>query len=218
MRVCVIGGSREADQLCAQLKRPFRIDGDDVPEEIDADCVIDASHPCEPVTPKQVAAICDAQALPYLRVRRAAWEPLAEDAWLSVVDSVEAAQVLQPDWQRVFLCLGEVDRAPFSDDDGRWYLVRTSQWPAGNLPPHHALTAKDGPFLVEQEINLMRHHKIDVLVTRNAGGKGAVPKVSAARAIGLPVIMLERPESPGPEVATIRKALAWVGSLARQSS
>jgi len=49
MRVCVIGGSREADQLCAQLKRPLRIDGDDLPETFEADCVIDASHPCEPV-------------------------------------------------------------------------------------------------------------------------------------------------------------------------
>jgi len=130
---------------------------------------------------------------------RAAWEPLSEDAWLSVSDAAEAATVLQPDWQRVFLCLGEADREPFSDDDQRWYLVRTSQWRAACLPPRHALTEKDGPFLVEQEINLMRHHKIDVLV---------------ARAIGIPVVMLERPESPGPEVATIRKALAWVGSLA----
>ena len=216
MRVCVIGGSREADQLCAQLKHPLRVDGDDLPERFEAECVIDASHPCEPVTPGEVAARCEAQDLPYLRVRRAPWEPLAEDAWLSVSDAAEAARALQPDWQRVFLCLGEADRAPFSDDDGRWYLVRTSQWPAAMLPPHHALTAKDGPFLIEQEINLMRHHKIDVLVTRNAGGKGAVPKVSAARAIGLPVVMLERPESPGPEVTTIRKALAWVGSLARQ--
>ena len=140
---------------------------------------------------------------------------MAEDAWLHVANADEAAAALQSDWQRVFLCLGEADREPFSEDEDRLYLVRTSQWSAACLPPHHALTSKDGPFLVEQEINLMRHHKIDVLVTRNAGGKGAVPKVSAARAIGIPVVMLQRPESPGPEVATIRKALAWVGSLAR---
>lgn len=216
MRVCVIGGSREADQLCAQLKRPMRVDGDDLPKQFDADCVLDASHPCEPETPDQVAALCAAQGLPYLRVRRAAWEPLAEDAWLHVANADEAAEALQPDWQRVFLCLGERDRVPFANDASRWYLVRTSQWPAANVPPLHALTGKDGPFLVEQEINLMRHHKIDVLITRNAGGKGAVPKVSAARAIGIPVVMLERPESPGPEVTTVRKALAWVGSLVRQ--
>jgi len=216
MRVCVSGGSREADQLCAQLKRPLRLDGDDLPEVFEAECVIDASHPCEPVTPQQVAAKCAAQEIPYLRVRRAAWEPLSEDAWLGVADAAEAASVLQPDWQRIFLCLGEADREPFSDDDKRWYLVRSSHWPAACLPPNHALTPKDGPFLIEQEINLMRHHKIDVLVTRNAGGKGAVPKVSAARAIGIPVVMVGRPESPGPEVATIRKALAWVGSLAQQ--
>jgi len=216
MRVCVIGGSREADQLCSQLKRPLRVEGDGLPDHFDADCVLDASHPCEPVTPRQVAAMCAAQELPYLRVRRSAWEPLADDTWLHVADAAEAATALLPEWERVFLCLGEADRAPFADDDQRWYLVRTSHWLANGMPPHHARTTKDGPFLVEQEINLMRHHKIDVLITRNAGGKGAVPKVSAARAIGIPLVMLGRPDAPGPEVATIRKALVWVGSLARQ--
>lgn len=215
MRVAVIAGSREADQLISKLSKATLIDGDDLPEAFEADCVIDASHPCEPETPDRVAALCEAQETPYLRLRRNPWEPLAQDAWLTVADAAEAASILQRDWRRVFLCLGEADRAPFSDDDSRWYLVRTSQRGAGSMPPNYALTDKDGPFLVEQEINLMRHHKIDVLVTRNAGGKGAVPKVSAARAIGLPVVMLERPEAPGPEVATIRKAMAWLGTLER---
>lgn len=216
MKIAIIAGSREAEQLQAKLAKATLIDGEDLPDSFDADCVIDASHPCEPETPDHVAALCAAQDLPYLRLRRNAWEPLAEDAWLSVADAAEAAHILQRDWRRVFLCLGEADRAPFTDDDSRWYLVRTSQRNAASMPPNYALTDKEGPFLVEQEINLMRHHKIDVLVTRNAGGKGAVPKVSAARAIGLPVVMLARPDAPGPEVATIRKAMAWLGTLARR--
>jgi precorrin-6A/cobalt-precorrin-6A reductase len=216
MKVIIIGGSREAEQLQQRLSDAVIVDGDDLPDSFDADAVIDASHPCEPETPDLVAALCDDQDIPYLRLRRAEWQPLAEDAWLNVADAMEAASILQRDWRRVFLCLGEADRVPFSDDDGRWYLVRTNQRDAASLPPNYALTPKDGPFLVEQEINLMRHHKIDVLVTRNAGGKGAVPKVSAARAIGLPVVMLDRPEAPGPEVAKIGKALSWLGSLARR--
>lgn len=216
MKVVIIGGSREADQLRERLSDAVIVDGDDLPEAFDADAVIDASHPCEIETPDLVASLCADQDIPYLRLRRAEWQPLAEDAWLNVSDAIEASSILQRDWRRVFLCLGEADRVPFSDDERRWYLIRTNQRDSASLPPNYALTAKDGPFLVEQEINLMRHHKIDVLVTRNAGGKGAVPKVSAARAIGLPVVMLGRPEAPGPEVAKIGKALSWLGSLARR--
>lgn len=216
MRVSIITGSREAGHLHAQLSKATLIDGDDLPDAFDADCVIDASHPCETNTPDIVAARCADQNIPYLRLRRRAWEPLAEDAWLDVADANEAADVLQRDWRRVFLCLGEADRLPFMADDKRWYLVRTGQSMAAVMPPQFALTGKDGPFLVEQEINLMRHHKIDVLVTRNAGGKGAVPKVSAARAIGVPVVMVARPAAPGTEVATVRKALSWLGGSARR--
>ncbi len=216
MRVSIITGSREAGHLHAQLSKASLIDGDDLPDAFDADCVIDASHPCETNTPDIVAARCDDQNIPYLRLRRRAWEPLAEDAWLDVANANEAADVLQRDWRRVFLCLGEVDRLPFMADDKRWYLVRTGQSMAAVMPPQFALTGKDGPFLVEQEINLMRHHKIDVLVTRNAGGKGAVPKVSAARAIGVPVVMVARPAAPGTEVATVRKALSWLGGSVRR--
>ena len=213
MKISIIDGAREAQQLLEKLSKATLIDGDDLPDSFDADCVIDASHPCEAITPSLVAALCDTQGIPYLRLRRAPWEPLGQDAWLNVSDAVEASQILQRGWRRVFLCLGEADREPFTDDDTRWYLVRTRA--AAMLPPNYALTEKNGPFVVEQEINLMRHHKIDVLITRNAGGKGAVPKVSAARALGLPVVMVERPEALGPEVATIRKALSWVGSIAR---
>jgi len=216
MKVSIIAGSREADQLAAQLPKATLIDGNDLPEAFNADRVIDASHPCEPETPDHVAVLCEAQGIPYLRLRRRPWEPLAEDAWLDVADAAEAAEILQRDWRRVFLCLGETDRLPFLSDETRWYLVRTRQLVGTSMPPHYAMTDKAGPFVVEQEINLMRHHKIDVLVTRNAGGKGAVPKVSAARAIGLPVVMLARPVAPGPEVATIRKAMSWLGSSGRR--
>jgi len=150
MKVSIIGGAREADQLFAQLSKATMIDGDDLPDSFDADCVIDASHPCEAFTPPLVAAICDTQEIPYLRLRRAPWEPLAQDSWLEVDDAIEAAQILQRDWRRVFLCLGEADREPFTDDDSRWYLVRSRA--AAMLPPNYALTEKNGPFVVEQEM------------------------------------------------------------------
>ena len=57
----------------------------------------------------------------------------------------------------------------------------------------------------------MRHHKIDVVVSKNSGGTGAYAKIAAARQLGLPVIMIDRPTIPArPEVTTTAEVMEWV--------
>ena len=50
-----------------------------------------------------------------------------------------------------------------------------------------------GPFELEDELNLLRDERIDVVVTKNSGGDATYAKVEAARLLGLPVIMVARP-------------------------
>jgi precorrin-6A/cobalt-precorrin-6A reductase len=58
---------------------------------------------------------------------------------------------------------------------------------------------------------LLAERKIEVIVTKNSGGAGAAPKLEAARALSLPVIMVERPELPeAPSVETVADALSWL--------
>jgi precorrin-6A/cobalt-precorrin-6A reductase len=58
----------------------------------------------------------------------------------------------------------------------------------------------------------MRDHGTEVVVAKNAGGKGAVAKIAAARALGLPVVMIDRPAIPPREVArTVAEVMAWLG-------
>ena len=52
-----------------------------------------------------------------------------------------------------------------------------------------------GPFGVESERTLMARHRIDVLVTRDSGGQTSEAKLEAARALHIPVVMVERPNS-----------------------
>jgi precorrin-6A/cobalt-precorrin-6A reductase len=42
----------------------------------------------------------------------------------------------------------------------------------------------------------VEHHGIEIVVSKNAGGTGAYAKIVAARTLGLPVIMIDRPAQP----------------------
>ena len=79
------------------------------------------------------------------------------------------------------------------------------------LPPRVELITARGPFNFDDERALLEAHKIEVIVTKNSGGAGAAAKLDAARALSLPVIMVERPDLPeAPSVETVADALAWL--------
>jgi precorrin-6A/cobalt-precorrin-6A reductase len=52
---------------------------------------------------------------------------------------------------------------------------------------------------------------VELVVAKNAGGKGASAKLAAARALGLPVLMIDRPLlPPRPEVQTVAQVIDWL--------
>jgi precorrin-6A/cobalt-precorrin-6A reductase len=68
---------------------------------------------------------------------------------------------------------------------------------------------------VETEMILMREQRITVAVTKNSGGEATAAKLEAARMLGLPVIMIERPQKPP---ARIVHAVEGVVDLLRSKS
>jgi precorrin-6A/cobalt-precorrin-6A reductase len=72
------------------------------------------------------------------------------------------------------------------------WLVRclgAEHTPAPNL----TVLAARGPFVLENELALMRTYRVDVLVSKNSGGSAVAAKLQAARRLGIPVAMLRRP-------------------------
>ena len=63
----------------------------------------------------------------------------------------------------------------------------------------------------------MEEHAIDTLVAKASGGAATQSKILAARALGLPVVMVRRPSLPdGDAVDDIDAALRWLeAQLAR---
>jgi len=68
-----------------------------------------------------------------------------------------------------------------------------------------------GPFAVVDEISLMRRHQIEVLVSKDSGGEATAAKLVAARELGIPVVMVDRPPAPAiASVAGVDDAIAWL--------
>lgn len=174
------------------------------------DLVIDATHPFAPQisgNAAEAAAICG---LPRLLLQRPAWEPVAGDRWLSVQSHAAAANLLPSLAQRIFLTIGRQELSRYAYLSKLWFLMRSIDLPSAPIPPGLVLL-EQGPFALAAERNLLQQHQIELIVSKNSGGAATYAKIIAARELGLPVVMVERPVIPaGDQVATVDEALQWL--------
>ena len=113
---------------------------------------------------------------------------------------------------RVFLAVGRKEIRPFADAPQHRYLVRSVDPVVPPLAvPHAVYLTGRGPFDEVGERRMLEEHRIDVIVAKNSGGTATYGKVAAARALGLPVIMLRRPTLPDVQaVETVDDAVVWL--------
>jgi precorrin-6A/cobalt-precorrin-6A reductase len=175
--------------------------------------VIDATHPFAAQMSANAVAACTATGTPLIALERAPWVAGEGDRWTHVPDILAAAAALAGPPQRVFLAIGRQHLEPFAVQPQHHYLLRLVDPPTGPLPfPQAQAIVARGPFDVAGDTALLRDHQIDVVVAKNAGGKGAVAKIAAARALGLPVLMIDRPLIPPRPVArSVKDVMAWLG-------
>ncbi|WP_120313746.1 cobalt-precorrin-6A reductase [Mycobacterium alsense] len=196
-----IGGFGGADGLRRWLRD----------ERVDA--VVDATHPFAATMTAHAAEVCAELRMPHLVLARPPWEP---GAAIVVASDIEAAKaVAQHGYSRVFLTTGRSGARAFARSDA-WFLIRAVTAPDKvSLPRHHHILLSRGPYRYDDEIAIMRRHRIDALVTKNSGGDMTRAKLDAAAALGIPVVMVARPPLPDgvTAVGTVQEAAEWVARL-----
>jgi precorrin-6A/cobalt-precorrin-6A reductase len=172
--------------------------------------VVDATHPFAAQITASAATAAAVIGTPLLRLQRPGWTPRPGDAWRFVDSLTEAAAAVEQ-YRSVFLTTGRQGVAAFAGLPGR-VLVRAVDPPAEPLPAGATLLLARGPFSVADELALLCEHAVDVVVTKDSGGHMTEAKLTAARELGIPVVLVRRPPLPPgvPTVATVEEALAWV--------
>ena len=173
--------------------------------------VIDATHPFAARMSGNAVAACKAEGLPLIALERAPWMAGEGDLWTHVPDIDAAVTALDGPPRRVFLAIGRQHLEPFAAQPQHRYLLRLVDQPTGPLPFPADIVVARGPFDVEGDTALLQAHGTEIVVAKNAGGKGAVAKIAAARALGLPVMMIDRPVLPPRRVAHgVAAVLSWL--------
>ncbi len=178
--------------------------------------LVDATHPFASQMTLHAARAAGNAGVPLLTILRPPWRAEAGDRWVKVPDLEAAASALGNEPQRVFLTIGRKDLAPFRAGPEHFHLVRSVDPPdPASLPAKTVVITDRGPFDAAAERELMAQYRITVLVTRNAGGEATRAKLAAARSLGLPVIMIDRPPAPadsanGTVVSNVEAAWAWL--------
>lgn len=228
MRALILGGTREArdlakllvdrgddviSSLAGRVKNPalpvgeVRIGGFGGPEGLTAwikehsiDVLIDATHPFAEKISLSAATACKATGTPLIHLHRPAWTKQPGEQWIEVPTMDDAAREAAT-FSTVLLTIGRQKLASFAPYDSTQFIIRCVDEPEVALPPKHTIIFSRGPFTVDGEKELLSTNGVEALVTKNSGGALTHAKLEAARELGIPVIIVQRP--PLPEGGTL---------------
>lgn len=174
--------------------------------------VIDATHPFAAGMSRNAHAACARANVSLIRLERPAWAPADGDTWTLLPEIEEIPAALPDTPSRIFLAIGKQQIGLFAAKPQHHYLLRLVDQPEAGLPlPDTAIVIARGPFDVAGDVALMRTHRITHVVAKNSGGQGARAKLEAARILGLPVLMAQRPVLPDGDLAnTVEGVLKWL--------
>ena len=172
--------------------------------------LVDATHPYANIISEQLMSLSQELGIPYLRYERPS--ALEVDATLLCDSMEQAAERAIALGKRIFLATGSKDIATFLKAPGaaqREWFIRVTPEPefiqrALDLGvPRSQLCAMQGPFSQAFNTTLWQDWKVDCVVTKDSGEAGGYPaKAAAAKAMGIPLLVIRRPQLAYPLVTS----------------
>ncbi len=226
MRILILGGTSEASalaKLIANDKRfqptlslagrtaspatppiPYRVGGFGGWEGLAAwikaegvSAMVDATHPFAARISANAVRAAEATGVAFASLIRPAWPLVDGDQWIPVPNPEAAAVALGASPRTVFLATGRLELPAFAAAPQHSYIARVIDHPGDvSLPPRIDFIYDRGPFDAAAETRLLKERRAELVVSKNSGGAATYGKIQAARVLGLPVVMIQRPDKP----------------------
>lgn len=176
----------------------------------DVALVVDATHPFATQISQNAFAAAKYSGAARIALVRPVWVPELQDLWHTVSSLEEAARAL-PAGAHAFLALGSQYVASFAQRTDVGFTLRMIDRPE-TLPIENCriITGKPGTS-ADEESRLFTELEITHLICRNSGGSAGYAKIAAARQLGLPVVLIERPPAPEPpHLLSVDQVMAFI--------
>ncbi len=172
-------------------------------QEMHIELFVDASHPYAANVSRNAMEACGKLRVPYIRYERPSTPVSYEKAYYAA-DYEEAAKIAAGLGRNVFLTTGSRNLKLFAEAPALKNCVLTVRV----LPSAEVLAmceelgftpkqivAMQGPFSKELNEAMFRQFETEVVVTKNSGQIGGTDtKFDAAEAMGLPIVLIDRPQ------------------------
>ncbi|MBO1765337.1 cobalt-precorrin-6A reductase [Allobranchiibius sp. GilTou73] len=159
--------------------------------------LVDATHPFAATMTQHAAQASADVGIPSIRLARPGWSGRPDAAgWHRCGSLSELCDVAGDIGARPFVTSGRQTLPAFRTWSDRDVLVRVVEPVQEPLPPRWTVVQDRGPYDIDGELALLRDQRIDVLVTKDSGGAYTSAKLDAAARLGVPVVVLSRPDAP----------------------
>jgi len=173
--------------------------------------VVDATHPFARKMQANARIAAERGGIDLLRLQRPPWQPQPGDRWIPVQDENEAAALL-PKGSSVFLALGRQHLQAFIPRRDVQFVARMLEKTDDIRNLRHFTLILDRPATRDEEIRLLRTHKITMLVCRNSGACASYGKIAAARELQLPIAMITAASltDETPTLTTVQATIRYI--------
>ncbi|PSJ30849.1 cobalt-precorrin-6A reductase [Peptostreptococcus russellii] len=165
--------------------------------------VIDATHPYAVEVSRNAIDACEEADIKYIRFERKSLLEEIKYQGEFVVDTIEEACNMimnHEEWENVFIAIGSKNLGTYVK------LLKSKTLTARVLPTSDVLRnceamglnadnilAIKGPFSKEINVAILKHAKVDVVITKESGFAGGfLDKVEACEEVGIPIIIIKR--------------------------
>ena len=184
--------------------------------------LVDASHPYAANVSTNAIKACAVLGIPYIRYERDL-SALNYDRITVVHSYAEAAETAAKLGRKIFLTTGSRNLDKFVHSPA----LQDCELTARVLPTAEVIAlcedlgfdaghivALQGPFSMELNVELFRKYGAEVIITKNSGTIGGTDtKFAAAAKLGLPIVVIDRPQLEYPRLAhTYAEIFSWVES------